>query len=61
MAGLMYGDGIFLLVGGNLRTFLKASDYTVNSINEILLAYRLFVMTSRNKSRLVTYIGYIRT
>ena len=59
MAGFVDGYGVFLLVGSNLRPLFQSAYDTVHSIYEVLLADGFLVVTRRNQSRFVTYVGNV--
>ena len=59
MSRLMESNGTLLFFRHNLRLTLQTAYYAVNSIHEILLAYRLVVITRSYQGSLVAHIRYI--
>lgn len=62
MHGLPHGVRCFVLIGSHhLGLLLQSAYYSIYGIKEILLAYRLLVVTGSNEGCLVTYICNIST
>ena len=61
MACLMNGNGLLLFLCHDLGLFLKAADYTVYGIEEVLLVYSLLLVTCCNECCLVADICNICT
>ena len=59
MPGFVYGNGAFLLLGCNLRSFFQTADDTIDSIHEVLPLNAFFVFSGVDECGLVTDIGYI--
>ena len=54
-------NGALLVVGHHLCLLLQSADDAVYGIEEVLLAYCLFVVTRSNKGSLIAYICYVGT
>ena len=61
MSRLVEGNGAFFSVGDELVLLLEATDHTVNSIQEILLAHFASIPARGNQSRLIADVGNVCT
>ena len=61
MTRLMDGDRLLLLLRHHLGLLLQSTNDTVNSIQEVLLAYSLTIMTGSYQGSFVTYVGNVGT
>jgi len=59
MAGLMIGNGLFLLGSNDFVLFFKPANNPVHGIEEVFLGHRLFLLTGCDQGRLVADVGNV--
>ena len=59
MPCLVDGNGVALFLGHDLGAFLKAANYTVNCIVEVLLLHSHLLVTCGDKGSLVAHVGNV--